>query len=123
MKCYTCTADIKFDDNVRSQSGKKIPLNQDGSPHQCPNKKPFVQKQFIETAQKVEKEISQNPISADVAKEMMTLLAECVQVTKETLRVLQSFYQTYTKDNDFKTASGVKVENQKGLDSVKEGET
>ena len=62
MKCFTCPAEIKFDPKVVSKNGKKIPLNLDSTPHQCPNKKPFV-KQFVETAQKVEQEITSRPSS------------------------------------------------------------
>ncbi len=32
-----CRTEIKFDDNVRSSSGKAIPLNPDGTKHNCPN--------------------------------------------------------------------------------------
>jgi len=35
LKCYTCQAPIKFDENVVSKSGKKIPLNLDNTPHDC----------------------------------------------------------------------------------------
>jgi hypothetical protein len=39
LMCYNkCGQQIKFDDNVRAASGKKIPLNLDGSCHQCANK-------------------------------------------------------------------------------------
>lgn len=38
MKCwYNCGADITFDDGVRGKTGKKIPLNLDGTRHDCPN--------------------------------------------------------------------------------------
>lgn len=35
--CNRCRAEIKFDDNVRTLSGKAIPLNLDNSKHNCPN--------------------------------------------------------------------------------------
>lgn len=38
MKCwYNCGTDIIFDDGVRGKTGKKIPLNLDGTRHDCPN--------------------------------------------------------------------------------------
>jgi hypothetical protein len=36
FKCYTCNRAIKFDSSVRSKSDKAIPLNLDGSKHDCP---------------------------------------------------------------------------------------
>ena len=35
-KCYYCEQAIKFDPKKRSDSGKAIPLNMDGTPHDCP---------------------------------------------------------------------------------------
>jgi hypothetical protein len=35
--CKYCYQPITFDDSVRAPSGKKIPLNADGSHHECPN--------------------------------------------------------------------------------------
>lgn len=38
LKCNKgCGTTIHFDDRHLSQSGKKIPLEEDGEPHQCPN--------------------------------------------------------------------------------------
>jgi hypothetical protein len=38
MKCwYNCGTDIMFDDGARGKTGKKIPLNLDGTRHDCPN--------------------------------------------------------------------------------------
>ena len=38
--CYRgCGVEIKFDKNQRSQSGKMIPLEMNGEPHQCPKNK------------------------------------------------------------------------------------
>lgn len=38
MKCwYNCGTDIIFDDGVIGKTGKKIPLNLDGTRHDCPN--------------------------------------------------------------------------------------
>jgi hypothetical protein len=35
--CKYCRESITFDDDVRAPSGKRIPLNADGSHHECPN--------------------------------------------------------------------------------------
>jgi hypothetical protein len=35
--CKYCSQSITFDDDVRTPSGKRIPLNADGSHHECPN--------------------------------------------------------------------------------------
>ena len=38
MKCwYNCGTHIIFDDGIRGKTGKKIPLNLDGTRHDCPN--------------------------------------------------------------------------------------
>jgi hypothetical protein len=34
--CKYCSQPITFDDSVRAPSGKRIPLNPDGSHHECP---------------------------------------------------------------------------------------
>ena len=36
FKCYTCNRAIKFDSSIRSKSDRAIPLNLDGSKHDCP---------------------------------------------------------------------------------------
>ncbi|HKU50616.1 MAG TPA: hypothetical protein VJP79_11740 [Nitrososphaera sp.] len=38
FNCHGCNSPIKFDNNVKSASGKVIPLNPDGSHHECPAK-------------------------------------------------------------------------------------
>lgn len=44
MNCKNCGQPITFDDTIRSsKSGKKIPLNQFGMPHDCPYNKRFSQ--------------------------------------------------------------------------------
>src|SRR5215212_2103442 len=35
--CKYCNQSITFDDDVRAPSDKRIPLNADGSHHECPN--------------------------------------------------------------------------------------
>lgn len=37
MQCRNCGQEIKFDNSIRSSSGKAIPLNMDGDKHDCPN--------------------------------------------------------------------------------------
>jgi hypothetical protein len=37
LKCYKCNQPIKFDNKVKSKSGRLVPLNTDGIKHQCPN--------------------------------------------------------------------------------------
>jgi hypothetical protein len=37
---YGCGTDIHFDDDVKSESGKSIPLESSGEPHNCP-KNPY----------------------------------------------------------------------------------
>jgi hypothetical protein len=38
MKCwYNCGTEITFDYGIISRTGKKIPLNLDGTFHNCPN--------------------------------------------------------------------------------------
>lgn len=45
MPCRLCDEEIYFDDNVLSQSGKKIPLeSKNNEKHDCPNS-PYKQKQ------------------------------------------------------------------------------
>jgi hypothetical protein len=34
--CWTCSQKIQFDPTRKSKGGKLIPLNEDGSPHDCP---------------------------------------------------------------------------------------
>ena len=62
MECRNCGQEIKFDNNVRSTSGKAIPLNMDGNKHDCPNN-PYKKKfqNFKQVAEKVEQEISLKP--------------------------------------------------------------
>jgi hypothetical protein len=36
-----CIAEIRFDDNIVSKSGKKVFLDKDGTPHQCQNRQHF----------------------------------------------------------------------------------
>ncbi len=36
FKCYWCGADITFDKGICSENGKRIPLNPDGTKHDCP---------------------------------------------------------------------------------------
>ena len=38
---YGCQTAIKFDNNRIGPNGRKIPLNTDGSPHQCPKRLPL----------------------------------------------------------------------------------
>jgi hypothetical protein len=42
INCKYCDQQISFSDNIRSERGKKIPLNPDGSHHNCPQR-PFNQ--------------------------------------------------------------------------------
>lgn len=37
-RCYHCGNELTWDDAIRSASGKKIPLEAEGSPHRCPNR-------------------------------------------------------------------------------------
>lgn len=37
-RCYHCGNELTWDDAIRSASGKKIPLETDGTPHRCPNR-------------------------------------------------------------------------------------
>ena len=36
-RCRDCNAEIKFDNSVRGKNGGRIPLNPDGTRHDCPN--------------------------------------------------------------------------------------
>jgi hypothetical protein len=37
INCKYCKQQITFNDNITSRKGRKIPLNIDGSNHNCPN--------------------------------------------------------------------------------------
>jgi hypothetical protein len=37
IRCKSCALVIKFDKNVKGKNGKLIPLEENGSKHQCPN--------------------------------------------------------------------------------------
>lgn len=39
LPCRTCQQNINFDPNRKSKTGKLIPLNPDGTAHDCPNKR------------------------------------------------------------------------------------
>ena len=39
MNCRSCGIEIHFDPTKKSKSGKFIPLEFNGAPHQCPNSK------------------------------------------------------------------------------------
>jgi hypothetical protein len=39
LPCRTCQQNIQFDPNRKSKTGKLIPLNPDGTAHDCPNKR------------------------------------------------------------------------------------
>jgi hypothetical protein len=39
VRCYACDAEIKFSPAYVSESGRPIPLELYGAPHNCPNKK------------------------------------------------------------------------------------
>lgn len=53
MKCwYNCGIDITFDDGVIGKTGRRIPLNLDGTRHDCPNspyKRKVLQTQYIQS--------------------------------------------------------------------------
>lgn len=36
-----CGTNLNFEDSIRSESGKKIPLEDDGNPHNCPNQRRY----------------------------------------------------------------------------------
>jgi hypothetical protein len=63
---HSCGTKIHFENSIKSSSGKQIPLEPDGKPHQCPkkpnpwngNKKP--------TQVLINQEINNNDISVEV---------------------------------------------------------
>ena len=112
MQCRNgCGHEIHFDKDVKSSSGKSIPL--EGATgydkHDCP-KNPF--KKLVEASKPFERtDIVSNQTIFESVKETNELLKKEIELIEALLRKLGLF------------TTGDKVENQKGLDAVKEGET
>src|SRR5215208_6905488 len=60
--CYACGARIKFDVSVLSRNGRPIPLELDGSLHDCPNKQPLQQNWGLPSKQFQKRQRQQLPL-------------------------------------------------------------
>ena len=76
LPCRTCSQNICFDKNRVSKNGRLIPLNEDGSPHDCQNK----QRNFGKTLQSEQQQQQAGAISAS---ELMSQADRIIQDQKE----------------------------------------
>jgi hypothetical protein len=88
-RCYGCGTELTWDDTVKSASGKKIPLETDGSPHRCPNRPAYNSVHKVEegglsigvTVERVAK-------SQDEIKVALLQLLEIVQILQTKLEMM-----------------------------------
>ena len=67
---YGCGKDLHFEDSVKSESGIPIPLEEDGNPHNCPNRHRYdtVNKNEIKKMiEKMEKNLSKKLLDIQLA--------------------------------------------------------
>ena len=94
--CHGCQQPIKFDNAVKSESGKVIPLNPDGSRHDCPaksqnNSAPAVQKPPTDMKQSLPSIslVELDKRCVDAAQEIISILNRITPYSKMSVAIAQ----------------------------------